>query len=90
MQKPRIQRVRSVPPMPTTTIVNPNVQLSILRYLLITFGGHGLFRDDPRILKKLLAEQVRLDPLAEAARKEKAPVNRKAKQIKGSSLAKTT
>jgi len=44
MQKPKIQRVRSVPPMPTTTIVNPNVQLSILRYLLVTFGGRTLLR----------------------------------------------
>ena len=53
MQKPNIQRVRIVPPMPTTTIVNPNVQLSIVRYLLSTFGGHGLFRDDLRVLKTM-------------------------------------
>ena len=53
MQKPKIQRVRTVPPMPTITIVTPNVQLSILKYLLITFGGHGLFRDDLRVLKTM-------------------------------------
>jgi hypothetical protein len=30
--------VRIVPPMPTTTIVTPNVQLSIIIYLLIIYG----------------------------------------------------
>jgi hypothetical protein len=37
MRRLKIQRVRSVPPIPTTIIVIPNVQLS-MRYLLITFG----------------------------------------------------
>jgi len=38
----KIQRVSSVPPIPTMIIVIPNVQLSILRYLLlIKVGGRG-------------------------------------------------
>ena len=38
----KIQRVKSVPPIPTMIIVIPNVQLSILRYLLlIKVGGRG-------------------------------------------------
>ncbi len=41
MQKPKIQRVRIVPPMPTTTIVIPNVQLSMLDYLLMISRDHG-------------------------------------------------
>jgi len=32
-----IQRVKSVPPIPTTTIVIPNVQLSMM-YLLMIYG----------------------------------------------------
>ena len=34
MTRLRIQRVNRVPPIPTTIIVIPNVQLSISRYLL--------------------------------------------------------
>ncbi len=33
----KIQRVRSVPPIPTMIIVIPNVQLSILIYLLMKY-----------------------------------------------------
>ena len=36
MRRLKIQRVKSVPPIPTMIIVNPNVQLSILRYLLFS------------------------------------------------------
>jgi hypothetical protein len=35
----KIQRVKSVPPMPTTIIVTPNVQLSMLVYLLYIIDG---------------------------------------------------
>ncbi len=35
MRRLKIQRVSSVPPIPTMIIVIPNVQLSILRYLLL-------------------------------------------------------
>lgn len=35
MRRLKIQRVSSVPPIPTMTIVVPNVQLSILKYLLL-------------------------------------------------------
>jgi hypothetical protein len=35
MRRLRIQRVNNVPPIPTMIIVIPNVQLSILRYLLL-------------------------------------------------------
>ena len=35
MRRLKIQRVNSVPPIPTMTIVIPNVQLSMLKYLLL-------------------------------------------------------
>ena len=35
MRRLKIQRVNRVPPMPTMIIVTPNVQLSMLRYLLL-------------------------------------------------------
>jgi uncharacterized protein (DUF697 family) len=38
MHRLKIQRVRSVPPIPTMIIVIPNVQLSMLMYLLIIYG----------------------------------------------------
>ncbi len=41
MQRPKIHRVRRVPPIPTTTMVIPNVQLSMLDYLLMISRDHG-------------------------------------------------
>ena len=38
MRRLKIQRVSSVPPIPTMIIVIPNVQLSMLKYLLIIKG----------------------------------------------------
>ncbi len=35
MMRLKIQRVSNVPPIPTMTIVIPNVQLSMLEYLLL-------------------------------------------------------
>jgi len=40
MRRLKIKRVRSVPPIPTTIIVTPNVELAILIYLqVIKVGG---------------------------------------------------
>jgi hypothetical protein len=38
MSRLKIQRVRIVPPIPMTIIVIPNVQLSMLKYLLLILG----------------------------------------------------
>jgi hypothetical protein len=41
-----IQRVKIVPPIPTMIIVIPNVQLSMMNYLLMTDGDHELIKND--------------------------------------------
>jgi hypothetical protein len=40
MMRLKIQRVNSVPPIPTMTIVIPKVQLSMSKYLLLTKASY--------------------------------------------------
>ncbi len=58
MHRLKIQRVRRVPPIPTTIIVIPNVQLSMLDYLLIMLRDHGPEKNNlifhrPKLSKRL-------------------------------------
>jgi len=53
MRRLNIQRVSTVPPIPTTTIVTPNVQLSIIFifiYLPIMYGKVFSKSGDPSLL----------------------------------------
>lgn len=88
MQKPRIQRVRSVPPMPTMTIVNPNVQLSMSDYLLMISRDHGSKKEDLPFLRPKSEETV--NARAAASRMETLPGSGKAKKKNGSSVERWT
>ena len=84
MQKPKIQRVRIVPPMPTTTIVIPNVQLSMLDYLLMISRDHGPKKEDLPFHKTKIEETV--NARAGASRKETPPESGRARKKNGSSV----
>jgi hypothetical protein len=77
MHRLKIQRVRRVPPIPTTIIVIPNVQLSILNYLLMICRDHDPKKND------LSFHRLKIEPTVKAregaSRKETSPESGKAK-----------
>jgi hypothetical protein len=59
MHRLKIQRVRRVPPIPTTIIVIPNVQLSMLNYLLMIYRDHGPKKKDFTFYRSNIEQKVK-------------------------------
>lgn len=77
MHRLKIQRVRRVPPIPTTIIVIPNVQLSILNYLLMISRDHDPEKNDITLYRPEIEQTVNVRE--GASRKVTPPESRKAK-----------
>jgi hypothetical protein len=70
--------------MPTTTIVNPNVQLSMFDYLLMISRDHGPKKEDLPFHRPKIEEMV--NTRAGASRKGTPPESGRAREKSSSSV----